>query len=585
MSRSRSGRRDGLPQPADDKEPPAAPATKPETTPEARPDPKAAAAKAPEAKGADAPAGTPSVPPAERPARPPSTWRSFTKFLSANTNFVSSFVIGGAGLIATSLYQCNQTEMARQQAQSQQAIAREQADNNWRIERAKILSQNLQTLTARGDDSVEQRYGVLLSLTRGSILEPDVAVSYALELGKSNPEYMSSVLGTIERKDEAHYRRLASAYQPTCAQRYGVTSPLIEQCKADQLAARSAALAGVISDDTEQAVTTTTTGTATAATPPNPAAPSTGGAGPLRLLADEREVHAGLLRLCGVFAPFLQDMYERRQWSAIDSFLGYSAGARLIGTLVLSTLPLETGAAAEHEKLVLFHQQLEDWLQKFLTDSACDADCRVRVVGIMLSQFDKGQRHFAPILRALLKRPHAEASPTIARLNLRLLWCQIDPRDVDLIRDQVLVPLLLGELKPLQAALAAGPQAAPKPAVPDAKLPPGAKPAPPPSPYAGVKIDEPLVEDLLELLALVPEPKAPGEPWKVLSALLGKLPWPRLAALLGERRTAAQNQRKAASQALMPVTVKDPKAPAMLAKKRITFCQVTEDDSEEEVEE
>lgn len=87
-------------------------------------------------------------------------------FSTENHNFVSSVVIGGAGLMATSLYQCNQTQMARQQAESQQRIAREQADNNWRIERAKILSQNLQTLTARGGDNVEQRYGVLLSLTR-----------------------------------------------------------------------------------------------------------------------------------------------------------------------------------------------------------------------------------------------------------------------------------------------------------------------------------------------------------------------------------------------------------------------------------
>ena len=89
---------------------------------------------------------------------PQTRWQRFAKFLTQNHNFVSSVVIGGAGLMATSLYQCNQTQMARQQAESQQRIAREQADNNWRIERAKILSQNLQTLTARGGDNFEWRY-------------------------------------------------------------------------------------------------------------------------------------------------------------------------------------------------------------------------------------------------------------------------------------------------------------------------------------------------------------------------------------------------------------------------------------------
>ena len=45
-------------------------------------------------------------------------------------------------------------------------------------------------LSAQGPGSVEQRYGVLLSLARGNILDPELAVSYALELGKENADYM-----------------------------------------------------------------------------------------------------------------------------------------------------------------------------------------------------------------------------------------------------------------------------------------------------------------------------------------------------------------------------------------------------------
>jgi len=92
---------------------------------------------------------------------------------------------------------------------------------------------------------------VLLSLLRGSILEPDVAVSYALELGRDNPEYMRSVLTNIDRKDEQYYRRLEAAYVVTCEQRYGVSSQAVTQCATDKMAERSAALALTMMDNLE----------------------------------------------------------------------------------------------------------------------------------------------------------------------------------------------------------------------------------------------------------------------------------------------------------------------------------------------
>ena len=91
----------------------------------------------------------------------------------------------------------------------------------------------------------------MLSLSRGNILDPDLAVTYALELGKDNPEYMASVLANIEQKDQHHYRRLASAYLPTCAQRYGVSVPGLPICKDDRYAERSRAIAEVVADDAE----------------------------------------------------------------------------------------------------------------------------------------------------------------------------------------------------------------------------------------------------------------------------------------------------------------------------------------------
>src|SRR5499427_6703104 len=169
------------------------------------------------------------------------------KFIQTYHTFLSTFVIGAAGLIATSIWQYKQSEIARRQAESQEAMAHTQAENQWRIERAEILSKNLQVLASRGGGSADQRYGVLLSLTRGEVLDPELAVSYALELGKDNPEYMKSVLSTTLDKD---YTQLGHAFNITCEQKYGLARQ-VDVCKNDELAPRSDAIARLISDDAE----------------------------------------------------------------------------------------------------------------------------------------------------------------------------------------------------------------------------------------------------------------------------------------------------------------------------------------------
>src|SRR4051794_38260803 len=138
------------------------------------------------------------------------------RFIMKYHTFLSSFVIGAAGLVATSIWQYRQSETARRAAESQQKVAETQAENQWRIERAEILAKNLSVLAAQGPGSVEQRYGVLLSLARGQILDPELAVSYALELGKDNPDYMQSVLANTAGKD---YNRLSRAYVLSCEER------------------------------------------------------------------------------------------------------------------------------------------------------------------------------------------------------------------------------------------------------------------------------------------------------------------------------------------------------------------------------
>src|SRR5215471_20410197 len=173
------------------------------------------------------------------------------RFIQTYHGFLSSFVIGVAGLIATSIWQYRQSQVAAEQARSEQAIARTKADNDWRIARAEILSKNLNVLSTQGPASADQRFGVLLSLTRGAIIDPELAVSYALELGRDNASYMRAVLESTANKN---YNQLAQGFKLTCLQRFGVAKAA-EICKDDALAERSDAIAQVFQDELE-AVTT-----------------------------------------------------------------------------------------------------------------------------------------------------------------------------------------------------------------------------------------------------------------------------------------------------------------------------------------
>ena len=166
------------------------------------------------------------------------------RFIAKYPTFLSSLVVGVAGLVATSMWQCRQSQNQKAQAEASQRVAETQAANSWKIEKADILSKNLETLAATGSASADQRFGVLLSLTRAEILDPELAESYALELGKDNPEYMMSVLANTANRD---YGRLARAYTLSCEERFG-TSPAIEPCT-DKLADRTAVIGQLVSDD------------------------------------------------------------------------------------------------------------------------------------------------------------------------------------------------------------------------------------------------------------------------------------------------------------------------------------------------
>jgi hypothetical protein len=422
---------------------------------------------------------------------PPAKKSRLAKFIQEYHGALSTLFLGVAGLIATSIWQYRQSVTAAAQAKSEQAIARTKADNDWRIARAEILSKNLNVLSTQGPQTADQRFGVLLSLTRGAILDPELAVSYALELGKDNPGYMRAVLEATARKN---YEQLAQAFKMTCLQRFGVEKAA-EICKDDALSERSASIAQVFQDEMEAV--------AVASQPP--------GNGPLSILKDEREVQAFPGRLAWLFEPYLQDLYERRQWPEIQRFEKFSQGAQLVAALVLATARTgELVSASEGAELNKFHAERRKWLVAYLLGRTCDPDCRGKLVDVMLSSYGEAEGDYDEPLRRLLRQPHAEAAATFGHLHARLLWCQVDADDLASFRDRVLVPLLAEAL------------AAPKP-------------------------DPQLIDDMVGLIALVPEPAVTADPkaqeaWKKMQAALQRA-GERAQKTLATRRAASARER------------------------------------------
>ncbi|HXU64781.1 MAG TPA: hypothetical protein VN962_23935 [Polyangia bacterium] len=427
------------------------------------------------------------------------------KFIQTYSAFLSSFVIGVAGLVATSIWQYRQSQISAQQAKSEQVIAQTKAENDWRIARAEILSKNLNVLSGQGPGSADQKFGVLLSLTRGAIIDPELAVSYAMELGKQNPTYMRTVLEATAQKN---YEQMSQGFKLTCVQRYGVQKAT-DVCKDDALAERSDAIAQVIQDEMDT--------TASAHAPPE--------TGPMVLLREERDVQAHPAKMSWLFTPYLQDLYDRRQWQDIQKFESFSTGARLVGALVLATARTgEMVSSTEASQLEQFHAGHRHWLASYLLGGSCESECRGKLADVMLSSYGQANGDYDEAFRRVLLASHNEATPAYAHLHARLLWCQLDDQDVARFRDGVVVP-------GLEAALA------------------NSKTAPT------------LLEDLVGLTALLPEPAITDAnataAWKKLQADVAKAP-DHLQRTYNVRRAAAVRERQ--------------NPPAVIRK--VNFCNV-----------
>jgi hypothetical protein len=364
----------------------------------------------------------------DRPSPPdksPNAPSPIGTFIQTYSSFLSTFVIGAAGLVATSIWQYRQSDIAAKTADSQQKIATTQAENSWRIERAEILSKNLSVLASTGPETVEQRYGVLLSLTRGNLLDPDLAVSYALELGRDNAEYMKSVLASTADKT---FSRLVGAYELTCEQRFGITRD-VPICPREATIARSEALAELISEEIEDARRRQEVG-------------------PMELLVEERSVQTMPLKLSAMFGHYLSDLFDRRQWHEIERFEALSVGARLVAALVLAPgQPNSFIAASEAKQVDEFHDQRAKWLHDYLFGKSCNGECKGKIVDSMLTNYAEAQGRFDDTLKEIFQHPRGEVAMALARLYSRLLQCQVDPEDGTALRDNVLVPAVSAVVK------------------------------------------------------------------------------------------------------------------------------------------
>ena len=97
---------------------------------------------------------------------------------------------------------------------------------------------------------------------------------------------------------------------------------------------------------------------ATAASQPTPQH------GPMAMLRDEREVQALPGKMAWLFEPYLQDLYERRQWQEIERFETFSPGARLVGGAGAGDGAHRRAGQRQRERAQLdkFHADRRKWL-------------------------------------------------------------------------------------------------------------------------------------------------------------------------------------------------------------------------------
>jgi hypothetical protein len=153
-------------------------------------------------------------------------------------------------------------------------------------------------------------------------------------------------------------------------------------------------------------------------------------------------------------------------------------------------------------------------LRTYLYGNTCNGECRGKLIDIMLTWFAEAQGRYDEAFHQLFTRPRGEVAVGIAHLQSRLLQCQLATTDGEALRDGVLVRSLVEASK---------------------KQP----------------LDQVLLEDLLGLLALTPDPDfadaegmAKRTSWEGALALARQAAPPVYDTAFTQRRATAQQTRK-----------------------------------------
>jgi hypothetical protein len=349
------------------------------------------------------------------PPPPPHGIHKLGHFIEKYSTFLSTFVLGVAGLAATALYQGQNTKIEQRKAEAQIAAAQSDADTKWKIARAEILSKNLQVLLDKKPETADTRYGVLLSLTREDVLDPELAMSYAFDL--DNAEYITSVILSIQHKSWA---QIFHNFNLTCELRFGIrkNAPICKEL--DRYDARSEAMTDVVSEELDR-----------------------GNKEPFKLLADDKQVKSHIMRTTYLFAPYLESLWQRERWSDIEAFEKQSRGAAIVSAFALAADPAgEAFATGDHSsERAKFHalrqKRMSDLL---LSDAGCDVECKGIAAEMLLNGLEEYGQAYSNMLVQLLERTGTEYTQVVQRLHRRLLWCQLSRGASDRMLRDVLIP-------------------------------------------------------------------------------------------------------------------------------------------------
>jgi hypothetical protein len=335
-------------------------------------------------------------------------------FIEKYSTFLSSFILGLAGLIATALYQNQNTKISQKQAEAQIAVSQNDAEVRWKIARAEILGKNLNLLLDKKPETTDQRYGVLLSLTREDVLDPELAMSYAFDL--DNAEYISSVILNIQHKSWA---QIFHNFNLTCDLRYGIRKNVPVCVSLDKYDARSEAMADVVSEELDR-----------------------GNKEPFKLLSDDKQVKSHLMRLTYLFAPYLEQTWQRERLSDIEAFEKQGRGAQIVAAFALAADPAgEAFATPDHSsERTKFHEVRQKRMHDLVFDASCDVECKGIAAEMLLNGLEEYGGAYASLLSQMLLRAGPEYTQVVQRLNRRLLWCQLSRGAADKMLREVLVP-------------------------------------------------------------------------------------------------------------------------------------------------